>query len=57
MIGKFPGASPVLLDVLTPPSGEYVVETGLKIAAEENFFNELEKMLGPESWELQSTSA
>jgi DNA polymerase-3 subunit alpha len=57
MIGKFPGASPVLLDVLTPPSGEYVVETGLKIAAEQNFFNELEKMLGPESWELQSTSA
>ncbi len=54
VIGKFPGTSPVLLDVLTPPSGEYVVETGLKIAAEQNFFLELEKMLGPESWELLS---
>jgi DNA polymerase-3 subunit alpha len=54
VIGKYPGASPVLLDVLTPPSGEYVVETGLKIAAEQNFFLELDKMLGPQSWELLS---
>lgn len=52
VIGEHPGRAPILLEVLVPGQGEYVVETDMTVKIEDKFFHEVDKLLGPEACEL-----
>ncbi|MBN1822712.1 MAG: DNA polymerase III subunit alpha [Endomicrobiales bacterium] len=54
IIGGYPGKSPIILDISVPGQGEYSIETDLSVKFGTQFFTEVEKLLGPESWEIRS---
>lgn len=54
VIKQFPGKSPVIVDVSIPGQGDYSIQTELNVKYEGKFFKEIEKILGQESWEVQS---
>jgi DNA polymerase-3 subunit alpha len=54
IIDAHPGRSPVVLDVSMPGQGEYFIETEFNVKYGEPFLKAIEKVLGDESWDLQS---
>jgi len=54
IIKENPGESPVILDVAVPGQGEYAIETDFSVKYSQKFFNDVEKLLGQDSWELKS---
>ncbi|MHB9154894.1 MAG: DNA polymerase III subunit alpha, partial [Endomicrobiales bacterium] len=54
IIKGHPGRSPIILDVAMPGQGEYSIETEYTVKYGSNFFAEIEKLLGTDSWDLQS---
>jgi len=53
VINAHPGTSPVVLDVSTPQHAEYSIETGYGVASNQKFLNEIEKLLGQDSVQLE----
>jgi DNA polymerase-3 subunit alpha len=54
VIKQHPGQLPVFLDIAVPGQGDYTIETTMNVKYEQKFFQEIEKVLGPECWELRS---
>ncbi len=53
ILNEHPGKSPVVLDVTMPGHGEYEIETEYAVRYNEKFCRDVEKILGPGSWEIQ----
>ncbi|MBN1621648.1 MAG: DNA polymerase III subunit alpha [Endomicrobiales bacterium] len=56
VIKEYPGDSPVFLEVTVPGHGEYLVDTGIQVKPGSGFFQNIEKLLGPESLDLRTSS-
>lgn len=56
VIDEHPGQTPVELEVAVPGQGEYLVETAMTVKTAEKFFNDVDKLLGFEAWELVSSA-
>jgi DNA polymerase-3 subunit alpha len=54
VIRQHPGDVPVVLDIAIPAQGDYTIETSMNVKYEKKFFQEIEKILGPESWNLRA---
>ncbi|MCX5782400.1 MAG: DNA polymerase III subunit alpha [Elusimicrobia bacterium] len=54
IIKKYPGKSPVVLDVLVAANEEYSIETDLKVKYTDEFLKDIEKIIGPDSWEMET---
>lgn len=54
IIKVHPGESPVVLDVSVPGQGEYAIETDMRVKYSPKFFQDVEGLLGQDSWELKS---
>ncbi|MFC1501743.1 DNA polymerase III subunit alpha, partial [Elusimicrobiota bacterium] len=52
IISEHPGKSPVVLDISTP-GDEYLVKTDMKAKYSDKFFQEIEQIIGPDSWEMR----
>jgi DNA polymerase III subunit alpha len=52
VIEEHPGQTPVELEVSVSGQGEYLVETAITVKTTEKFFNDVDKLLGFEAWEL-----
>ena len=49
---RYPGRCRVCLEVRTPPKGTVIVETDLSVKPTEALFQEIERQLGRESWQI-----
>ena len=54
VIKEFPGKSPVVLDVKIGASEEYSIETDLAVKYSDQFISEIEKIVGPDSLEMET---
>ncbi len=56
VLAKHPGRCPVTLRLDTPAHGTAFVETETAVRLEESLFDELEKVLGEKTWQIESAS-
>ena len=56
VLAKHPGRCPVTLQLDTPAHGTALVETDASVRLEESLFDDLEKVLGEKTWQIESGS-
>ncbi|MBI4345769.1 MAG: DNA polymerase III subunit alpha, partial [Elusimicrobia bacterium] len=56
VLAKHPGRCPVTLRLDTPAHGTALVETETSVRLEESLFDDLERILGEKTWQIESAS-